>query len=257
MPWATRAKKRIKGFLGAPTLAAAPAANSVASNGVSGGTSGGGPEIRGSGNGRNVDSQQPDEHGANENFGNEDFLDKPPIQYRLEATRVAAPVTGWRRHVSRVLSCFGLFSASSYHQSQTGVTVGINPNQKLALYLHWMFRVNFIFLFMVMCIMFFALCVLFAGFIALAGNMDPQCIRIGSEYFGWANTGFADAFALSWTTFSTVGYGSTYTALGYQNENRTGCFFVSFICSLESLLGVLYSGYVIRTPTTLCRCCHC
>jgi hypothetical protein len=40
-----------------------------------------------------------------------------------------------------------------------------------------------------------------------------------------------------------VGYGSTYPALGYQNSSRTNCFFINFICSLEALIGVLYSGF--------------
>ena len=44
-------------------------------------------------------------------------------------------------------------------------------------------------------------------------------------------------------TFSTVGYGSTYPALGHQNSNATNCFFINFVCSLESLVGVLYSGF--------------
>jgi hypothetical protein len=123
------------------------------------------------------------------------------------------------------------------------LAVGINPNQKLALYLHWMFRVNFVFLFGVMCVMFFALVILFAGFITVAGNIDPQCVRIGGEEFDKENTAFADAFALSWTTFSTVGYGSTHPALGNQNKSNTNCFFINFICCLESLLGVLYSGF--------------
>ena len=44
-------------------------------------------------------------------------------------------------------------------------------------------------------------------------------------------------------TFSTVGYGSTYPALGHENSNPTNCFFINFVCSLESLVGVLYSGF--------------
>lgn len=40
-----------------------------------------------------------------------------------------------------------------------------------------------------------------------------------------------------------MGYGSTYPALGYQNTSPTNCFFINFICSLEALLGVLYSGF--------------
>lgn len=158
------------------------------------------------------------------------------VQYRLEATRRTTRATLW----GRLTSCCGLIGSA---RSNAGMAVGINANQKLALYLHWMFRVNFLFLFAVMCIMFFALVILFAGFIAMAGQIDPECVRIGGEVFDNEGTAFADAFALSWTTFSTVGYGSTAPALSNQNDSPTNCFFINFICSLESLLGVLYSGF--------------
>jgi hypothetical protein len=74
------------------------------------------------------------------------------VQYRLAATRRAKKKTMW----GFVTSCGGLFGSS---RGKAGTAVGINPNQKLALYLHWMFRVNFIFLFGVMCTMFFAFAV--------------------------------------------------------------------------------------------------
>lgn len=70
------------------------------------------------------------------------------------------------------------------------------------MWLHWMFRVNFLFLFCLSCVVFFALTFFFAAFIIWAGNADPECVRIGGDPFGTAK--FADAFALSWTTFSTV-----------------------------------------------------
>lgn len=154
------------------------------------------------------------------------------IQYRLESTEKQQP-GGFFQRMTR---CFG-------RQSRGSGLVGINPNQKLAMYLHWMFRVNFIFLFAVMCVMFFALVIFFAALITAVGNIDHECVRIGSKEFDAADTAFADAFALSWTTFSTVGYGSTYPALGHQNTNQTNCFFINFVCSLESLVGVLYSGF--------------
>lgn len=43
--------------------------------------------------------------------------------------------------------------------------------------------------------------------------------------------------------FLQVGYGSTYPALSHENESKTFCFLVTFICSLESFIGVLYSGF--------------
>jgi len=160
------------------------------------------------------------------------------IQYRLEATR---KVESKQSLLKRILTCNGCLSAA--RRRNVGLSVGANPNQALAYYLHWMFRVNFLFLFVVMCVAFFALVILFSGFITLAGNMDEDCVRIGGEPFGSAGAKFADAFSLSWTTFSTVGYGSTYSALGYENNSPTNCFFINFICSLEALLGVLYSGF--------------
>ena len=122
-----------------------------------------------------------------------------PTQYRLEATHKVQ-----RSGLLSTLSgyCFGVASEATMTAS-----VGISPNQRLAQYLHWCFRVNFIFLFAVMCTMFFALVILFAGIIVSAGRMDSECSRIGGEPFGHASSDFADAFALSWTTFSTVGYG--------------------------------------------------
>jgi hypothetical protein len=98
------------------------------------------------------------------------------------------------------LSC-GLFGGA---RRQLRRTIGISPNQQLGMYLHWMFRVNFLFLFCAMCIMFFVWVMVFAALIIIAGTMDPQCVRVGGEPFGESDSEFADAFALSWTTFSTV-----------------------------------------------------
>jgi hypothetical protein len=174
---------------------------------------------------------------AVEPTGNDDVEDGstgPSPQYRLEATR-----KGQRRGIiANLLSCFRGTSGSS-----GAVGIGINANQRLAVYLHWMFRVNFIFLFAVMCTMFFALVMVFAGVIVGVGRLDAECIQVGGVPFANASAPFADAFALSWTTFSTVGYGSTYPALGQENSNRTNCLFITIVCSLESFVGVLYSGF--------------
>ena len=118
--------------------------------------------------------------------------DGQKVQYRLESTEKQQN----QGFMSRMIHCFGLCGRSNRGSS---LKVGINPNQRLAMYLHWMFRVNFIFLFAVMCTMFFALVILFAGIITAVGNIDKQCVRIGSEEFDAADTAFADAFALSWT----------------------------------------------------------
>jgi len=127
----------------------------------------------------------------------EDGKEDTKKQYRLEASQ--ATNSGW-------LSCLtcGLCGRGSGRGGSGGMKIGINPNQQLAMYLHWMFRVNFLFLFCAMCVMFFVLVVFFAALIIIAGELDPECVRIGEAPYGEVDSEFADAFALSWTTFSTV-----------------------------------------------------
>mmetsp|Transcript_14503 Transcript_14503/g.35164 ORF Transcript_14503/g.35164 Transcript_14503/m.35164 type:complete len:730 (+) Transcript_14503:96-2285(+) len=172
--------------------------------------------------------------------GGLDYNMPPPNpQYRLEATTVQNQHTGGGWNCGRTL--LPCLCGSRVGGVTTGI--GIHHNKRLASSLHWMFRVNFLFLFGVMCAIFFMWVMIFAGFIVAAGKMDPQCVRAGGQPFNELQSQFADSFALSWTTFSTVGYGSTYPALGHENDNPTNCLFITFICSLESFLGVLYSGF--------------
>jgi hypothetical protein len=42
---------------------------------------------------------------------------------------------------------------------------------------------------------------------------------------------------------STVGYGISAPALGYQNDDSGNCIMINLICALEALVGVLYSGF--------------
>lgn len=150
-------------------------------------------------------------------------------QYRLEATQTT------QQHGLRRFFC------CDRQPSVQGV--GITHNQRLAQYLHWMFRVNFAFLFALSCLVFFALTLIFAGFIMAAGRIDAKCVQIGGAPIGMNSAAFVDAFALSWTTFSTVGYGSTYPSLGWQNNSPSNCVFITAICSFEAFIGVLYSGF--------------
>ena len=184
---------------------------------------------------------QPAENAASPNRDVETGGSSPAPQYRLEATN-----KGQRGGFAGRLTTF--LCGSAVGSGTTGV--GMNHNQRLANSLHWMFRVNFLFLFAVMCTIFFVWIMFFAALIIGAGRIDNECVRVGGNPFGYTGDDgegvpheFADAFALSWTTFSTVGYGSTYPALGHENDNPTSCLFITVICSLESFLGVLYSGF--------------
>ena len=168
-------------------------------------------------------------------MGDDGDVSHVPVQYRLEATQTV--------HRSGILPKLASFCCGRTSETTIITGSGISPNQRLAQCLHWCFRVNFLFLFAVMCTMFFALVIMFAGIIVSAGRMDSECGRIGGEPFGHASSDFADAFALSWTTFSTVGYGSTYPALGHEHSNPSKCVYITAVCSLEAFFGVLYSGF--------------
>ena len=75
---------------------------------------------------------------------------------------------------------------------------GNNESGMLIPYLHWSFNASFFTLFISMLINFMGLVLIFTGFIVLAATLKPTCITPNS------GTNFADAFALSWMTFTTV-----------------------------------------------------
>jgi len=158
----------------------------------------------------------------------DDDVDGDGQQYRLEAAQTT-PRNRWTWTQGTTVTTAG--------------SLGITPNQALAMSLHWMFRVNFFFLFSLSCLVFFGLVMIFSCLILIAGALDSKCVRIGGDEIGENGARFADAFALSWTTFSTVGYGSTYPALSHENDNPSNCMLITVICSLESFIGVLYSGF--------------
>ena len=45
---------------------------------------------------------------------------------------------------------------------------------------------------------------LFGVILMLAGMMNPNCVTIGGDDFNKSTAKLADAFHLSWTTFTTV-----------------------------------------------------
>jgi hypothetical protein len=139
----------------------------------------------------------------------EESLSNDSRQFRIEATRRpnknrqhirhGNTKTHWFRRIITLNGCVPTPTIGSSNLSD-----GVTPSHSIAMYLHWMFRVNFFFLFIVMCVAFFALVLFFAGFITLAGRLDNECVRVGDESIGQDGAPFAVAFALSWTTISTV-----------------------------------------------------
>merc|ERR1740139_1250603 len=96
-----------------------------------------------------------------------------------------------------------------------------------------------LFLFMVLTVAFAVLMMLFSE-IATSECIQPNINDNSRVYMN-------EMFMLSWTTLSTVGYGNIYPSLGSELSS-TGdvemCGVLSFLCSVESFVGVLYAGFV-------------
>jgi len=111
-----------------------------------------------------------------------------------------------------------------------------NSGYVLIEYLHWTFRASFTVLFFAFIAKFMILILIFSGFIALANVLQPTCITPGIG-------NFSDIFALSWTTFTTVGYGNIYPSLSHQETEAGHCTFIAFLTSMEAFIGVLFAGF--------------
>ena len=100
------------------------------------------------------------------NTGHDIEANKKP-QYRLKASNRYRNGRSWR------FCCRGAAGVTELSD--------IKPNERIASSLHWMFRSNFLVLFTVMCLCFFALIIIFAGIIIGAGQLDRECVRVGTK----------------------------------------------------------------------------
>ena len=83
----------------------------------------------------------------------------------------------------------------------------LKPNQMVVSYLFWAFRSSFMAVLLSAAGMFTSLTFFFAFCIYGIGSARPACVHVNGANFGENVSWFAnlmDAYALSWTTFSTV-----------------------------------------------------
>mmetsp|Transcript_36512 Transcript_36512/g.79495 ORF Transcript_36512/g.79495 Transcript_36512/m.79495 type:complete len:749 (-) Transcript_36512:44-2290(-) len=181
-------------------------------------------------------------------------------QYNLTAKSVqsgSASRWGWWRHPIRtivrciyLMCCCGSdssdFDPTMTTSTSSSTTSTGDSGRLISRFVNFLFRSSFIFVTLIAAAAFYALVCVFAGFLVGAATLEPTCISIGGEpgFPGGDGTHFADAFELSWTTFSTVGYGSYSPSVAQDSDSRTHCAFVTVICCIESFIGVLYGGFV-------------
>ncbi|CAB9499708.1 expressed unknown protein [Seminavis robusta] len=116
-------------------------------------------------------------------------------------------------------------------------------------YLQWTFRASFIEIIITDFIAFMVISLLWTVAIYLGALESPRCFVVAGssleEFPEWReHFYFMDAFQLSWTTFSTVGYGIVYPQVNKGSiDARPDCFVFSFMVTLESFVGVLFAAF--------------
>lgn len=130
-------------------------------------------------------------------------------QYRLNGTKPSNTMA------SRVLGMIGISTSNRGIYDDAGSDEdgcscwGVNPNNMVTSYLHWTFRQSFLAVFFSAALGFFGFTIVFAILILWSGKNRPECLHVNGESFSnyTGATGyqdFGDAYALSWTSFSTV-----------------------------------------------------
>mmetsp|Transcript_16060 Transcript_16060/g.32083 ORF Transcript_16060/g.32083 Transcript_16060/m.32083 type:complete len:729 (+) Transcript_16060:122-2308(+) len=178
----------------------------------------------------------------------ENVDDKIDQMYRLQATRTrdVGFIKKFFLFVYSIVNCGALTDSSS---EQNLSFMGLpNPNRWLIDFFYWLFRSGWTTVMTISLLMFYGLVLFFTLLIFWAARIDSDCVRVGGLEFGALPTRsrFYDSFALSWHTFSTVGYGSAYPALSTEHDHMEDkrCTFIAFITSVEALVGVIFAGFV-------------
>ena len=117
-------------------------------------------------------------------------------------------------------------------------------------YLRWTFSKSFLHVLLATFVQFLFLCTLFAIFIYIVDLEQPQCIagatRRNATLIGFKDNRnsilFGDAYHLSWTTLSTVGYGVISPSLAKVDDDNTRCLGLNVLMAIEAFVGVLFGG---------------
>jgi hypothetical protein len=118
-----------------------------------------------------------------------------------------------------------------------------NPNQLMISYLFWAFRSSFVKVLLSAALWFYVWTLTFAILIYLIGMRSPDCINVNGVDFGEDTANFMDAYGLSWTTFSTVGYGLVHPATSATTSNTRECTGITILTAIESFTGILFASF--------------
>mmetsp|Transcript_4007 Transcript_4007/g.7453 ORF Transcript_4007/g.7453 Transcript_4007/m.7453 type:complete len:570 (-) Transcript_4007:111-1820(-) len=182
-------------------------------------------------------------NGGDQDEGDEEEDDCP--QYTLESRRVkksSLPCLNFRQSFCYCLSRSTLTSDPDAAQHNV---LFLDINSVISKYLSWCFRTSYVKLFLVFAASYFAWIIAFAILYYWISLKYPMCVNSNGSMIGEGEEVriFGDCFQLSWTTFSTVGYGLIFPATGASDFTvPTGCIFVGVLGSFEAFMGVLFAG---------------
>eukprot|EP00581_Thalassiosira_minuscula_P004174 CAMPEP_0183742562 /NCGR_PEP_ID=MMETSP0737-20130205/64763_1 /TAXON_ID=385413 /ORGANISM="Thalassiosira miniscula, Strain CCMP1093" /LENGTH=465 /DNA_ID=CAMNT_0025978149 /DNA_START=170 /DNA_END=1565 /DNA_ORIENTATION=- len=198
---------------------------------------------------RCVGSTDDNQVNASGNGGDEDKEDEEEDdcpQYTLESRRVkksSLPCLNFRQSFCYCLSRSTLTSDPDLAAQHNVLFLDINS--VISKYLSWCFRTSYVKLFLVFAASYFAWIIAFAILYYWISLGYPMCVNSNGSMIGEGEEVriFGDCFQLSWTTFSTVGYGLIFPATGASDFTvPTGCIFVGVLGSFEAFMGVLFAG---------------
>jgi hypothetical protein len=109
-------------------------------------------------------------------------------------------------------------------------------------YLRWTFSTTFWHVILSSFVQFLGLSVFFAILIYIVDTQQPECISGGSHEGRNDRIAFGDAYHLSWTTISTVGYGVISPGMASTTGDGTRCMGFNVLMALEAFVGVLFGG---------------
>lgn len=132
---------------------------------------------------------------------------------------------------------------ASIGSDEIGSKLGLAVSHMISESLRWSFRVSFWKVGIVSYLAFLVVILLFAVIIYIIGRVHPECLVVNGTNYTAAGTQFMDAFQLSWTTLSTVGYGVVSPGIPMApGENR--CIGINMFMAIESFVGVLFGAVV-------------
>jgi hypothetical protein len=120
----------------------------------------------------------------------------------------------------------------------------MDVNTIISRYISWTYRTSYLLLFGAFGIFYFGSILFFAVLYLWFVQTHPDCVTSAGVPIDEGKAVFSDCFHLSWTTFSTVGYGIIYPATGAENyEVSQVCVGLGVLGSFEAFMGVLYAGF--------------